>query len=88
LANAEALANGSLKASDLPVIKVWQDQTGKIWTLDHRRLGAFRLSELDEVPVQWVTPAEVEHNMFKMTTKTEGKSIRLKLGDGTSITIP
>lgn len=54
LDNANALANGTLKAGDLPAIRVWQDEAGKIWTLDHRRLGAFRLGGVGEVPVQWV----------------------------------
>lgn len=53
LENVEALRNGTLKASDLPNIKVWKDDAGKIWTLDHRRLGAFKQAGLDEVPIEW-----------------------------------
>jgi len=82
LDNATALANGTLKAADLPAIKVWRDSTGKIWTLDHRRLAAFKIADLDSVPVQWATTKEVADQMWKMTTRTEGKSIILKLGDG------
>ncbi|OWF85734.1 hypothetical protein B4914_16750 [Yersinia entomophaga] len=52
LDNAAALANGTLKAADLPAIKVWRDATGKIWTLDHRRLAAFKIAGLESVPVQ------------------------------------
>jgi hypothetical protein len=87
LQNAEALKAGTLKATDLPPIRVWVDDAGKIWTLDHRRLGAFRLGELGEVPVQWASPEAVQKEMWKMTTKTGGSSIRLKLGNGQSITI-
>ncbi|NXZ86494.1 hypothetical protein HZI30_06030 [Serratia fonticola] len=82
LDNAAALANKTMKATDLPAIKVWRDATGKIWTLDHRRLAAFKIAGLESVPVQWATAKEVAGQMWKMTTKTEGKSIILKLGDG------
>uniref|UniRef100_UPI003F6582FC RHS repeat-associated core domain-containing protein n=1 Tax=Pectobacterium aquaticum TaxID=2204145 RepID=UPI003F6582FC len=82
LDNAKALSNGSLKPSDLPAIKVWKDPSGKIWTLDHRRLAAFKIAGLNEVPVQWATPKEIAGQMWKMTTKTNGESIILKLGDG------
>ncbi|EAY1044157.1 RHS repeat-associated core domain-containing protein, partial [Salmonella enterica] len=82
LGNAEALLNGTLKPSALPPIKIWKDNLGKIWTLDHRRLAAFKLAGLDSVPFKWASPNEVANQMRKMTTKTDGKSIILKLGDG------
>lgn len=47
LRNAEALANETLKPNVLK-ISVWKNVGGQVWTLDHRRLGAFR--------VQWVVP--------------------------------
>ncbi|ELO9006827.1 RHS repeat-associated core domain-containing protein, partial [Salmonella enterica] len=81
LGNADALLNGTLKPSDLPAIKIWKDEFGKIWTLDHRRLAAFKLAGLDNVPFKWASPSEVANQMWKMTTKTDGKSIILKLGD-------
>jgi len=83
LGNAEALANGSLSPEVLR-INVWKDANGKIWTLDHRRLGAFKLSGLQEAPVNWATPKEVKNQMWKMTTKNGGTSVKLKLGDGTN----
>jgi len=43
LNNAAALKNGTLKPNELPAIKIWQDSSGKLWTLDHRRLAAFKL---------------------------------------------
>ena len=55
LENAETLRNGTLNANDLPNIKICEDADGTIWTLDHRRLAAFRIAGLDEVPFQWVT---------------------------------
>ena len=87
LENAEALKNGTLKATDLPNIKVWKDSSGKMWTLDHRRLGAFKQAGLDEIPIQWATQEEVTSQMWKMTTKNGGTSIKLKLGNGKSMII-
>ena len=87
LGNAEALKSGALKATDLPEIRIWQDADGKLWTLDHRRLAAFRMAKLDSVPFRWATDEEVANQMWKMTTKTNGISIKLKLADGQSMTI-
>ena len=56
-------------------------------TIDHRRLAAFRMAKLDSVPFRWATDEEVANQMWKMTTKTNGISIKLKLADGQSMTI-
>ncbi len=87
LGNAEALKSRAIKATDLPEIRIWQDADGKLWTLDHRRLAAFRIAELDSVPFSWATDEEVANQMWKMTTKTNGTSVKLKLGNGQSMTI-
>ncbi|WP_349662310.1 DUF6531 domain-containing protein [Lysinibacillus zambalensis] len=87
LENAESLKNGSLKVSDLNTINVWKDADGKIWTLDHRRLAAFRLANIDEIPVNWAKRSEVKHQWFKMSTKVGGTSIVLKMDDGTKSVI-
>jgi len=83
LGNAEALANGSLNPNILRM-NVWKDASGKVWTLDHRRLGAFRLSGLQEAPIQWANPTG---QMWKMTTTNGGTSIKLKLGGGNNMII-
>ena len=87
LGNEEALKSGTLQATDLPVIRIWKDSNGKLWILDHRRLAAFRIAELDSVPFRWATDEEVASQMWKMTTKTQGTSIKLKLGNGESMII-
>ncbi|MEQ9405823.1 MAG: hypothetical protein RIM99_19685 [Cyclobacteriaceae bacterium] len=86
LGNAKSLSNGSLNPNVLRM-NVWKDASGKIWTLDHRRLGAFRLSGLNKAPVNWATPSQVQGQMWKMTTNTGGTSIRLKLGGGQNMII-
>lgn len=74
--NAKAFKEGKLKVSDLPPIRVWRDATGKIWTLDHRRLAAMRLSGvIDQVPVEFVDEATVKAQQFKFGTLNGGKSL-------------
>lgn len=75
----------SLDANVLRV-KIWKDTSGKIWSLDHRRLAAFKISKKC-VPYTWATPAEVKSQMWKMTTKNGGTSIRIKMADGKSIIV-
>jgi RHS repeat-associated protein len=81
LGNAESLKAGTLSPEVLRM-NVWKDAGGKIWTLDHRRLAAFKLSGLSEAPVNWAPRSLVESSMWKMTTNTGGSSIKLKLGGG------
>ena len=83
LGNAESLANGSLNPNVLRM-NVWKDASGKVWTLDHRRLGAFKLSGLEQAPIQWANPSG---QMWKMTTTNGGTSIKLKLGGGNNMII-
>ena len=83
LGNAQALKSGALNPEILR-IKVWKDASDKVWTLDHRRLAAFRLSGLQEVPIQWVNPVG---QMWKMTTTNGGTSIWLKFGGGNGLTV-
>ena len=87
LDNIDALKNGTLKPKDLPTIKVWKDEAGKIWTLDHRRLASFKGAGLNSISVQWATPQEIADQMWKMTTKNGGTSIKLKLGNGVCVKI-
>jgi RHS repeat-associated protein len=88
LDNAESLKRGTLDPNSIPKIRVWQDASGKVWTLDHRRLAAFRLAKkcvpVNRVPKDELDPSEVRR---KMTTDNDGKSMELKLEDGTRITI-
>ena len=66
LGNAEGLSNGTLDPGILK-IRVWKDEAGKTWTLDHRRLAAFKIAKKC-VPIKEV---KVSANvMDKMTTKT------------------
>lgn len=78
--NAKALKEGTLKVETLPTIRVWKDTDGKVWTLDHRRLAAIRLSGVvDEIPVEFVDEATVIAQQFKFGTRNDGKSIFVQL---------
>ncbi|SMP22674.1 hypothetical protein SAMN06265361_10490 [Laceyella tengchongensis] len=82
--NANTFSKNPSKIFELEPIRVWKDGKGNIWTLDHRRLGAARLAEIDKIPVRWVSKAEVYKDAWKLTTKVDGKSVILKNGDGTT----
>jgi hypothetical protein len=45
-------------------------------------LAVFKIASLHKVSVQWTTSKEIAGKMWKMTTKTNGESIILKLGNG------
>lgn len=76
--NAHSLKNGSLKTTDLPKLRVWKDVNGNIWTLDHRRLAAMRLSGVvDKLEVEFVAEEVVRAQRFKYSSPTDGKSMML-----------
>jgi len=51
---------------------------GEIYTLDHRRLVAYRLAGRKTIPVQWVGLSVVRDNRWKFTTLNGGRSIAPK----------
>ncbi|MFJ5780226.1 RHS repeat-associated core domain-containing protein [Streptomyces sp. NPDC093094] len=70
------LKNGETTAADIPPIRVFE-RYGKIYSLDNRRLYAFRQAG---IPVRFVkaTPRQVESESWKFTTKNDGASIRVR----------
>ncbi|QDX92981.1 hypothetical protein EEL30_12100 [Brevibacillus laterosporus] len=82
LDNAKTFSENPSKIFELNPIRAWQDGKGNIWTLDHRRLGASRLADLDKIPVHWASKAEVYQDAWKLSKKVDGKSIVLKIGKG------
>jgi|GEM_PF-5108735 len=53
-------------------------QNGKIYTLDHRRLVAYRLAGRKTIPAQWASLSVVRDNRWKFTTMNGGRSIAPK----------
>ncbi|WP_226467285.1 RHS repeat-associated core domain-containing protein [Luteimonas panaciterrae] len=73
---AQGLANGAIKACDVPAIRLVIKE-GKLFTLDNRRLEAFRRAGI-EVPYRMATPEEAIKEAWKFTTKNEGVSVRVR----------
>jgi RHS repeat-associated protein len=70
------LRSGATAAEDIPPIRVFE-RYGKIYSLDNRRLYAFKQAG---VPVRFVkaTPRQVEDESWKFTTQNDGASIRVR----------
>ena len=81
LGNAEALRAGTLSAEDFPPVRLWMDADGEIWSLDHRRLVAFKLAGLKEIPFRWATDVEYANDYWKMTTEDNGESMVMQLDE-------
>jgi hypothetical protein len=73
---AEGLRTGTDSADDVPPIRLFE-HGGKLFTLDNRRLEAFRRADV-AVPCRMATPSEVQEESWKFTTKNEGASIRVR----------
>lgn len=63
LENEKALKSERLSPNYLPKIRIWKDSKGNLWTLDHRRLNAFRLANLNSVEFVWAAEDEAEKQM-------------------------
>lgn len=85
LTNAMELRSGKLTPEILGPIKIWKEPgpNGKIWTLDHRRLMAYKIAGYPDVPTEWAHEGEVLWDNFKMSTeKTElewGKNVEIRV---------
>ena len=73
---AEELQSGRLHPYDVPAIRIFE-RDGKLFTLDNRRLEAFRRAGVD-VPVRMATPQEMAEESWKFTTHNDGVSIRIR----------
>lgn len=85
--NAQAFKAGKLDPSKFPRLQVWRDTSGKIWTLDHRRLISMVMAGYDkELDVEFVPYDFFKEDRFKFTNMGDGNSIVLSLTkeDGSS----
>ena len=73
---AAGLRSGQINPNDMPPIRL-VERDGKLFTLDNRRLEAFRRAEV-EVPTRMATPQEIAEEGWKFTTKNDGVSIRIR----------
>ncbi len=79
LGNAEAIMRGELSIDVFPPIRLWMDDDGEIWTLDHRRLAAYKIAGVKEAPFRWATEVELSSEFWKMTTEDNGESMLILL---------
>jgi len=72
------LQNGTIHPTDLPPIRLVQHD-GQLFSLDNRRLFAFKAAGVDEIPYVLATPQEVVAEWTqKFTTQTDGTTIRVR----------
>ncbi|MCP1307952.1 RHS repeat domain-containing protein [Paenibacillus tyrfis] len=74
------LKSGNVKPKDIPEIRVFE-KDGNLYSLDNRRLYAFQQANVN-VRYRLATESEVSAQMWKMTTKNNGTSIRIRGGSG------
>ncbi len=73
---AEGLRSGRIRPEDVPPIRL-VERNGKLYTLDNRRLEAFRRAGVN-VPYRMATSEEIAAEGWKFTTRNEGISIRVR----------
>jgi len=76
----EGLKNGTISADEIPTIRVFE-MDGKIYSLDNRRLYAFKKAGVRRINVEWVNPSTPEiakELTWKFTTINNGISIRVR----------
>jgi hypothetical protein len=73
---ADGLRSGSVKPEEVPPIRLFERE-GKLFTLDNRRLEAFRRASVP-VPYRMATPEEVQEEAWKFTTQNQGVPIRVR----------
>jgi hypothetical protein len=70
------LRDGSLRPEDVPPIRL-VEKNGIFYTLDNRRLEAFRRAEI-EVPYRMATPREITREAQKFDQDAAGTTIRIR----------
>jgi hypothetical protein len=73
---AEGLRTGRIRAEDIPPFRLVEIE-GLLFTLDNRRLEAFRLAGV-EIPWRMATAEEVAAEAWKFTTSNRGLSVRVR----------
>ncbi len=86
--NAKSLRKGTLRAEEFFRIRVFRDIQGRFWTLDHRRLAAMKLSgAFSVINVEVVGEEVAAKSLFKFSSRNEGQSLLVILGDGSSLVL-
>ncbi len=73
---AEGLRNKTVNPAGIPPIRL-VERDGQLFTLDNRRLEAFRRAGIN-IPYRMATPGEVDEEEWKFTTRNGGISVRVR----------
>lgn len=73
---ADGLRTGRIDPEDVMPIRL-VERDGRRFSLDNRRLDAFRRARVD-VPYRMATPAEIVAEAWKFTTTNDGVSVRVR----------
>lgn len=84
---ALALKSGKVKVANIPPIEIWQDQQGRIWTTNHRRVITMILAGITQMPVKWADRATVLQNKKEFTTTNGGKKITVWITDKVAMVV-
>lgn len=73
---AEGLRTGQVRPEDVPPLRL-VEREGKFFTLDKRRLEAFRRAGV-AIPWRMATSEEVDAEAWKFTTTNDGISVKVR----------
>jgi hypothetical protein len=73
---AEGLRSGRIRPEDIPPLRLVEKE-GLFFTLDNRRLEAFRRAGVD-IPWRLTTPEELAREAWKFTTTNQGVSVKVR----------
>src|SRR5437763_9708483 len=73
---AEALRSGRVRPEEVPAIRL-VEKDGLLYTLDNRRLEAFRRAGV-EITTRMATAEEIAEEQWKFTTTNAGVSVRVR----------
>lgn len=80
---AHDLRQEELSVETIAPLEVWQDERGKIWTLDGRRLAAiFLAGNIKSVPVVWISQERLVQALVPFNPWRNGESVQILLDDG------
>lgn len=58
----DSLKSGTLSPDDVPALEVFK-QNGRIYSVNNRRLFAYKMAEIERVPVKWVSQNSMRHRL-------------------------
>ena len=73
----QGLKTGEISIDNIPAIRIFR-KDGVLYSLDNRRLYAFKQAGIENIPYRWATPEEIANESWKFTTENGGSSIQVR----------